>query len=88
MSRARDQHWLRRVGTIFFVLAAIALVLILSTAIALNAGHSLKQITLALPVLFVFCILTAPLGDWLEVEQFQIAPKPGFSVALTRGPPL
>lgn len=87
MKRARQQQGLGRFAWAFVVLAAIALVLILSTATALSAGHGLDQITLALPVFFIFWVLATALGDWLNIELFPFTPKAELSAALTRGPP-
>src|ERR1700761_1416045 len=87
MSRAREQHWLCRFRTALILLAVVSLVLLLWTGIAFHAGHGPDHLTLALPVLILFCILLAPLGDWLELEQFHFAPNPSVSSALTRGPP-
>jgi hypothetical protein len=87
MSRARKQHWLLRFATIFVVLAAILLVLTLSTAITVGASQAFSQITLALPVFFLFFVLVAPLGAWLEVDRFLFVPQPYVLVAPSRGPP-
>jgi Kef-type K+ transport system membrane component KefB len=87
MNRAAQQSWVGRFAWATVVLSAIALVLILSTAITLSAGHSLDQITLALPVFFVFWFMARSLGDWLDMEEFSFEPKPRLSAALTRGPP-
>jgi hypothetical protein len=68
-------------------LFAIALVVILSIAITVGAGHGFDQVTLALPLFFVLLFLTIRVGDRLGIEDFFIAPKPLVSIALTRGPP-
>jgi hypothetical protein len=65
---------------------AIALVLILSVASTLGV-HSFAQTVLALPVLFLFLFLPAAIGDWLDIEDFAVAPKQRFSPSLSRGPP-
>ncbi len=67
-------------------LIAIALILTLSLASTLGA-HSFAQTVLALPVLFVFLFLPTGIGDWLDIEDFAVAPKPRFSPSLSRGPP-
>jgi hypothetical protein len=69
------------------VASVIALVLALSIAITSGAGHSFDQIALALPIFFVLLFLAASIGDWLQVEDFFIEPKPRFSPSLTRAPP-
>jgi hypothetical protein len=69
------------------VASVIALVLALSVAITSGAGHSFDQIALALPIFFVLLFLAASIGDWLQVEDFFIEPKPRFSSSLTRAPP-
>jgi hypothetical protein len=68
-------------------LFAIALVLILSIAITVSAGHDFDHVTLALPLLFVLLFLAIWVSDRLGIEDFFIAPKPLVSIALTRGPP-
>jgi hypothetical protein len=65
---------------------AIALVLILSVASTLGV-HSFAQTVLALPVFFLFLFLPAAIGDWLDIEDFAVAPKQRFSPSLSRGPP-
>lgn len=92
MNRAAQLCRVNRLAWAMVVLAVIALVLILSTAITLSAGlgsagHGFDQITLALPVFFVFWYLATLPGDWLDVEEFSFEPKPRLSTALTRGPP-
>ena len=87
MNRAAQRSWVGRFAWAMVVLSAIALVLILSTAMTLSAGHGLDQITLALPIFFVFCFMARSLGDWLDIEEFSFEPKPRLSTSLTRGPP-
>jgi hypothetical protein len=65
---------------------AIALVLILSVASTLGV-HSFAQTVLALPVFFLFLFLPAAIGDWLDIEDFAVAPEQRFSPSLSRGPP-
>jgi hypothetical protein len=65
---------------------AIALVLILSVASTLGV-HSFAQTVLALPVFFLFLFLPAAIGDWLDIEDFAVAPEQRFSLSLSRGPP-
>jgi hypothetical protein len=69
------------------VIFAVALVLILSIAISLNAGHSFDHITLALPVFFVLLFLATPLSDWLDEKRCFFAARIPLSASLTRGPP-
>jgi hypothetical protein len=87
MNRGAKQHWLRGCAWALLVISAVALVLILSTAICLSAGHSFDHITLALPFFFVFWFLATPLSDWLGASEFSFAPQAQLSVSLTRGPP-
>jgi len=35
----------------------------------------------------LFLFLPAAIGDWLDVEDLAVAPKPRFSPSLSRGPP-
>jgi len=65
----------------------IALVLVLSIAITSGAGHGFDQISLALPIFFVFLFLAKSIGGWLQVEDFFTEPKPRLSNSLTRAPP-
>jgi hypothetical protein len=65
---------------------AIALVMILSVASTLGV-HSFAQTVLALPVFFLFLFLPAAIGDWLDIEDFAVAPEQRFSPSLSRGPP-
>jgi hypothetical protein len=65
---------------------AIALVLILSVASTLGV-HSFAQTVLALPVFFLYLFLPAAIGDWLDIEDFAVAPEQRFSPSLSRGPP-
>ncbi len=69
------------------VIVAIAAILILSVASTLGTAHGFTQTVLALPVLFVFLFLPTTIGDWLDIEDFAVAPKPRFSPSLSRGPP-
>ena len=69
------------------VLSLIALLLVLSLTIASGAGHGFDQISLALPIFFVFLFLATSIGDWLQVEDFFTEPKPRLSTSLTRAPP-
>jgi hypothetical protein len=65
----------------------IALLLVLSMAIASGAGHGFDQISLALPIFFVFFFLARSIDDWLPVEDLLTDPKPRVSTSLTRAPP-
>jgi hypothetical protein len=65
----------------------IALVLVLSTAITSGAGHGFDQIALALPIFFVLLFLATSIGNWLQLEDFFIEPKPRLSTFRTRAPP-
>jgi hypothetical protein len=65
----------------------IALVLLLSTAITSGAGHGFDQIALALPIFFVLLFLATSIGNWLQLEDFFIEPKPRLSTFRTRAPP-
>ena len=87
MSRAKKTSWIR--GSAWAVVAtlAIALVLILSIAITLGAGHSFHQITLALPVFFVLLFLATSIGDWLDLADLVFKPQLQLSPSFTRGPP-
>jgi hypothetical protein len=69
------------------ILCAIALVLLLSIAITSGVGHGLDQVTLALPILFVFLLLATSIGDWLQIEDIFVEAQARFSSSLTRGPP-
>ena len=86
MSRATKQCWIGRFAWAMVAVVAIALVLILSVASTLGV-HSFAQTVLALPVFFLFLFLPAAIGDWLDVEDLAVAPKPRFSPSLSRGPP-
>jgi hypothetical protein len=69
------------------VVCAIALVLILSIALTVSAGHALDHLTLALPIFFVLLLLATSTGDWLASEDFSFAANPPLSTCFTRGPP-
>ena len=86
MSRATKQCWIGRFAWAMVVIVAIALVLILSVASTLGV-HSFAQTVLALPVFFLFLFLPAEIGDWLDIEDFAVAPEQRFSPSLSRGPP-
>ena len=72
MSRAKKTCWIGRSAWAIF---AIALVLILSIANTLGAGHSFHQIALALPVFFVFLFLATSTGDWLDLADLVFEPR-------------
>jgi len=86
MSRATKQCWIGRFAWAMVAVVAIALVLILSVASTLGV-HSFAQTVLALPVFFLFLFLPAAIGDWLDIEDFAVAPEQRFSHSLSRGPP-
>jgi hypothetical protein len=87
MRRAKQQFLpFRSIGALA-VLSLIALLLVLSVAIASGAGHGFEQISLALPIFFVLLFLATSIGDWLQVEDFFTEPKPRFPTSLTRAPP-
>jgi choline-glycine betaine transporter len=87
MRRAKHESSLvRSIWTLVF-LSVIALVLVLSLAIATGAGHSFDQIALALPIFFVLLFLATSIGDWLQVEDFITESKPRLSASLSRAPP-
>jgi len=86
MSRATKQCWIGRFAWAMVAVVAIALVLMLSVASTLGV-HSFAQTVLALPVFFLYLFLPAAIGDWLDIEDFAVAPKPRFSPSLSRGPP-
>ena len=87
MRRAKQQFLPVRSIWALAVLSLIALLLVLSIAIASGAGHGFEQISLALPIFFVLLFLATLIGDWLQVEDFFTEPKPRFSTSLTRAPP-
>lgn len=84
MSRAKKTCW---IGRSAWAIVAIALVLILSIAITLGAGHSFDQIALALPVFFVLLFLATSIGDWLDLADLVFEPQLRLSPSFTRGPP-
>jgi len=86
MSRATKQCWIGRFAWAMVAVVAIALVLILSVASSLGV-HSFAQTVLALPVFVLFLFLPAAIGDWLDIEDFAVAPEQRFSSSLSRGPP-
>lgn len=87
MNSGTKRCWIGRFAWAMVALIAIALILTLSVASTLGAAHSFAQTVLALPVLFVFLFLPTAIGDWLDIEDFAVAPKPRFSPSLYRGPP-
>ena len=87
MRRAKQQCLTVRSLWAFTVLSLIALLLVLSVATASAAGHGFNQISLALPIFFVFLFLATSIGDWLQVEDLFTEPKSRFSTSLTRAPP-
>jgi ABC-type polysaccharide/polyol phosphate export permease len=87
MRRTKQQFLPVRSIWAFAVLSLIALLLVLSIAIASGADHGFDQISLALPIFFVLLFLATSIGDWLQVEDFFTEPKPRFSTSLTRAPP-
>jgi hypothetical protein len=87
MRRAKQQFVPGRSLWALAVLSLIALLLVLSIAIASGAGPGFDQISLALPIFFVFLFLATSIGDWLQVEDFFTEPKPRLSTSLTRAPP-
>jgi hypothetical protein len=87
MRRAKLQCSLVRSILTVVVLSIIALVLVLSIAIASGAGHAFDQIALALPIFFVLLFLATSIGDWLRVEDFFVELAPRLSTSLSRAPP-
>ena len=87
MIRARRPSWIGRLAWAMVVIVAITLVLTLSIATTLGAAHGFGQATLALPIFFLFLVLPALLGDWLDIEDSVVTTKPRFSPSLSRGPP-
>ena len=77
MRRAKQQFLPVRSIWTFVVLSMIALLLVLSIAIASGAGHGFDQISLALPIFFVLLFLATSIGDWLQVEDFFTNPSRG-----------
>jgi hypothetical protein len=69
------------------VVAIIASVLLLSVAIVSAADHGFDQVSLALPILFVLLLLATSIGEWLDLEDCFIEPKPRLSIIRTRAPP-
>ena len=86
MSMAKQQRRIDRFAWAM-VISAIALVFMLSIAITVNPGHGFDQITLALPVFFVFLFLAILIDGWVQIEGFFLEPKAPLSTSLTRGPP-
>ena len=86
MSRATRQCGIGRFLWAMVAIVAVVVILILSVASTLGV-HGFAQTVLALPVLFVFLFLPAAIGDWLDIEDFAVAPKPRLSPSLSRGPP-
>jgi hypothetical protein len=87
MRRAKQQLLPVRSIWAFAVLSLVALLLVLSIAIASGAGHGFDQISLALPIFFVLLFLATSIGDWLKVEDLFTQLKPRLSTSLTRAPP-
>ena len=87
MSKAQKPCWIGRSAWAVVAIFAIALVLILSIAITLGAGHSFHQIALALPVFFVLLFLATSIGDWLDLADLVFEPQLRLSPSFTRGPP-
>ena len=87
MRRAKQQFLPVRSRWVFAGLSLIALLLVLSIVIASGAGHGFDQISLALPIFFVFLFLATSIGDWLPVEDLLAEAKPRLSTSLTRAPP-
>ena len=70
------------------MVAVVAIALLLTLSVASTLGvHSFAQTVLALPVFFLFLLLPTAIGDWLDIEDFAVGPKPRFSPSLSRGPP-
>jgi hypothetical protein len=86
MTRATKQRWIGRFAWAM-VIVSIALILILSIATTLSAAHSFDEMTLALPIFFLFFFLPTSVGDWLDIEDSIFIAKPRFSPSLSRGPP-
>jgi steroid 5-alpha reductase family enzyme len=87
MRRAKQQCSLGRFTLAVVVLSIIALVLMLSIAITSGAAQGFDQIALALPIFFVLLFLATSTGDWLQLEDFFLEPKPRLSTSPTRAPP-
>jgi hypothetical protein len=87
MGRVKQQSYLVRCILTVAVVSMIALLLVFSFAISAGVGHGFDQITLALPIFFVFLFLAAPIGDWLQVEDLLIQPTTLLSTFLARAPP-
>jgi hypothetical protein len=87
MRRAKQQFLPVRSIWVLAALSLIALLLVLSLAIASDAGPGFDHILLALPIFFVLLFLATSIGDWLPVEDFFTEPKPRLSSSLTRAPP-
>jgi hypothetical protein len=87
MSRIRQRSLIGRFAWAMLVICAIALVLILSMAITVSAGHALDHLTLALPIFFVLLLLATSTGEWLASEDFFLAANPPLTTCFTRGPP-
>ena len=86
MSRATRQGSIGRFVWAMLAIAAVVVILMLSVGSTLGV-HGFAQTVLALPVLFLFLFLPAAIGDWLDLEDFAVAPKPRFSPSLSRRPP-
>jgi len=86
MNGATRQGSIARFVWAMVAIAAVAVILIFSIGSTLGV-HGFAQTVLALPVFFVFLFLAAASGDWLEIEDLAVAPKPRFSPSLSRGPP-
>lgn len=87
MSREKQQYRVGRSAWVMVAIFTITLVLMLSITLSLGSGHGFDQVTLALPVFFVFLLLATLISGWLQIEDFFLEPKPQLSASLTRGPP-
>ena len=87
MRRANPQHTQGRFNAAV-VLTLIALVLLLSFAVATNADHGLYQFALALPVFFVLAVLAELVVAWLHPQESFVPPQPHLFASHTRAPPV
>lgn len=87
MHRTKQQSSLRRPVLAVAVVATIALLLVLSVALATSAGHGFNHIDLALPVLYFLVLLTAFTGERLATQDLVVETKVFVSARRTRAPP-
>lgn len=87
MHRAKQQSSLRQPLLVVAIVCMIALVLMLSFALASAAGHSFDHVSLALPVFFLLLLLTLSAGERLPTKSLAVLPKVSASPAPSRAPP-